>query len=69
MTEILHFQGRISELAQGLMVRRLLPAAPKRSVGPFVFFDHMGPVQLQPDTDSDVGGHPHIGIATGVGGV
>jgi redox-sensitive bicupin YhaK (pirin superfamily) len=64
MSELLRIQGRVSEVADGLIVHRVLPATPKRSVGPFVFFDHMGPVNLQPDTDSDVGGHPHIGLAT-----
>ena len=64
MSELLQLQGRVSELAAGLTVRRVLPAAARRSVGPFVFFDHMGPVTLPPETDADVGGHPHIGIAT-----
>jgi redox-sensitive bicupin YhaK (pirin superfamily) len=64
MSELLKLQGRVSELTPGLQVRRVLPTALKRSVGPFVFFDHMGPVSLKADTDSDVGGHPHIGLAT-----
>ena len=51
-------------LPGGLLVRRLLPAAAARAVGPFVFFDHFGPVELPPALDSDVGGHPHIGLAT-----
>ncbi len=59
---ILH--GHETALATGLQVRRLLPAAARRSVGPFVFFDHFGPVTLPADVDSDVGGHPHIGLAT-----
>lgn len=64
MSDLLRLQGRVSELAHGLQVRRVLPAARQRSVGPFVFFDHMGPVHLSADTDSDVGAHPHIGLAT-----
>lgn len=44
MSELLRIQGRVSEIADGLQVRRVLPSAPKRSVGPFVFFDHIGPV-------------------------
>lgn len=64
MPELLRLQGRVSELTQGLQVRRVLPAARQRSVGPFVFFDHMGPVDISADTDSDVGAHPHIGLAT-----
>lgn len=64
MPEAIHLSGRTSELAGGLTVRRLLPAALRRAVGPFVFFDHFGPVALGPEVDSDVGGHPHIGLAT-----
>lgn len=45
-------------------VRRLLPAAARRSVGPFVFFDHFGPVDLPPGQGMDVRPHPHIGLAT-----
>lgn len=48
----------------GLAVRRLLPTAQLRSVGPFVFFDHLGPVHFQPCTGIDVKPHPHIGLAT-----
>ena len=55
---------RIHDLAGGFLVRRVLPAAAQRSVGPFVFFDHFGPVTLAAETDSDVGPHPHIGLAT-----
>jgi redox-sensitive bicupin YhaK (pirin superfamily) len=64
MAELQRLGGRVSALAGGLSVRRLLPAVGKRSVGPFVFFDHFGPVRLKPETDSDVGPHPHIGLAT-----
>jgi len=45
-------------------VRRALPVAKRRTVGPFIFFDHMGPVDLPPGADADVRPHPHIGIAT-----
>jgi hypothetical protein len=45
-------------------VRRALPHAKARSVGPFVFFDHMGPVDLKPGQGMDVRPHPHIGLAT-----
>jgi len=64
MPEVLRLTGRVSDLADGLTVRRILPSAARRAVGPFVFFDHFGPVTLQAGTDSDVGGHPHIGLAT-----
>ncbi|MDP5053121.1 MAG: pirin family protein [Congregibacter sp.] len=45
-------------------VRRVLPAAQQRMVGPFVFFDHMGPAEFPPGKGIDVRPHPHIGIAT-----
>jgi redox-sensitive bicupin YhaK (pirin superfamily) len=64
MSEVLHLHGRWSDLAGGLRVRRVLPDARRRSVGPFVFFDHFGPATLPPEVDSDVGPHPHIGLAT-----
>lgn len=64
MSTLLRLHGRLNDLAGGLQVRRLLPAAARRAVGPFVFFDHFGPVTLAPGVDSDVGGHPHIGLAT-----
>jgi redox-sensitive bicupin YhaK (pirin superfamily) len=45
-------------------VRRVLPAAQRRMVGPFVFFDHMGPAEFPPGKGIAVRPHPHIGIAT-----
>lgn len=45
-------------------VRRLLPFQSKRSVGPFVFFDHMGPAQLTMENGMAVRPHPHIGLST-----
>jgi redox-sensitive bicupin YhaK (pirin superfamily) len=45
-------------------VRRVLPAARQRSVGPFVFWDHFGPVTLPAGRNMDVRPHPHIGLAT-----
>ena len=45
-------------------VRRVLPAARRRAVGPFVFFDHMGPAVFPPGKGIAVRPHPHIGIAT-----
>ncbi|WEY38170.1 pirin family protein [Paraburkholderia sp. SUR17] len=47
-----------------LMVRRVLPALAARLVGPFIFFDHMGPATLAPGSGIDVRPHPHIGLAT-----
>lgn len=46
------------------MVRRALPVARRRSVGPFVFFDHIGPAELAPGVVMDVRPHPHIHLAT-----
>ncbi|MFZ5658099.1 MAG: pirin family protein [Pseudomonadota bacterium] len=50
----------------GFEVGRLLPYAPRRMVGPFIFFDHMGPVDFAPGIPRsvDVRPHPHIGLAT-----
>lgn len=48
----------------GFSVRRLLPSAARRTVGPFVFFDHMGPADFAPGHGIDVRPHPHIGLAT-----
>jgi redox-sensitive bicupin YhaK (pirin superfamily) len=45
-------------------VRRVLPAPEKRMVGPFIFFDHMGPAEFPPGQGIQVRPHPHIGIAT-----
>ena len=45
-------------------VRRVLPAAERRMVGPFIFFDHMGPASFGPGEGIQVRPHPHIGIAT-----
>ena len=48
----------------GLQVRRAVPAIQARSVGPFVFVDHMGPAVFEPGHGIDVRPHPHIGLAT-----
>jgi redox-sensitive bicupin YhaK (pirin superfamily) len=48
----------------GFSVRRLMPTTELRSVGPFVFFDHLGPADFAPGTGIDVRPHPHIGLAT-----
>ncbi|MDB5875549.1 MAG: Pirin-like protein [Ramlibacter sp.] len=60
----LQLAGQEKDLGGGFIVRRLLPAARQRSVGPFIFFDHFGPVTEQPDINHDVRPHPHIGLAT-----
>ena len=50
----------------GFEVGRVLPSAKRRMVGPFVFFDHVGPADLAPglSRNADVRPHPHIGLAT-----
>ena len=56
-------EGRPRDLG-GFTVRRVLPAMARRLVGPFIFFDHMGPATLAPGEGMDVRPHPHIGLAT-----
>ncbi len=50
----------------GFEVGRVLPHAQRRMVGPFIFFDHLGPIDFQPGIPRsvDVRPHPHIGLAT-----
>jgi redox-sensitive bicupin YhaK (pirin superfamily) len=57
-------RGRDRDLGGGVTVRRLLPASALRMVGPFIFLDHFGPVQLAPGQGLDVRPHPHINLAT-----
>ena len=52
------------DLGGGFTVRRLLPAAAQRAIGPFVFFDHFGPITATPADNHDVRAHPHIGLST-----
>ncbi len=52
------------DLGGGFTVKRLLPAAARAAVGPFIFFDHFGPVEAGPEDEHDVRPHPHIGLAT-----
>jgi redox-sensitive bicupin YhaK (pirin superfamily) len=55
--------GRQRDLG-GFSVRRVLPAEPQPMVGPFIFFDHLGPAQFEPGHGIDVRPHPHIALAT-----
>ena len=48
----------------GFEVRRALPAPKRRLVGPFIFFDQMGPAEFVTGRGVDVRPHPHIGLAT-----
>src|ERR1700749_464786 len=54
---------RTSDLG-GFFVRRALPSAQRRMVGPFIFLDHMGPAEFRAGQGIDVRPHPHIGLAT-----
>ena len=45
-------------------VRRALPDKRRQRIGPFIFFDHMGPAEFPPGTGVNVRAHPHIGLAT-----
>ncbi|TGY88251.1 pirin family protein [Marinicauda algicola] len=55
--------GRKKDLG-GFEVARVLPHAKRRLVGPFIFFDEMGPARFAPGKGIDVRPHPHIGLAT-----
>lgn len=57
-------EGRERELIENFKVRRVLPSAKRRLVGPFIFFDEMGPEILGAGRGLDVAPHPHIGLAT-----
>ncbi|MEO1274195.1 MAG: pirin family protein, partial [Pseudomonadota bacterium] len=48
----------------GFEVRRALPSSKRQMVGPFIFFDQMGPAEFLTDQGIDVRPHPHIGLAT-----
>jgi redox-sensitive bicupin YhaK (pirin superfamily) len=55
---------RVREIVDDFKVRRALPSAKRRMVGPFIFLDQMGPEVLRPGSGLDVAPHPHIGLAT-----
>lgn len=61
---IKHIIRPISRDIGGLSVRRALPNLQARAVGPWVFFDHFGPVDFKPGAGIDVRPHPHINLAT-----
>ena len=64
MPELQTLPPHQKDLGGGFVVRRLLPSAQRQAVGPFVFFDHFGPITAQPGDNHDVRPHPHIGLAT-----
>jgi redox-sensitive bicupin YhaK (pirin superfamily) len=55
---------RVRDLVDGFKVRRVLPSARRRMVGPFIFLDQLGPEVLASGRGLDVAPHPHIGLAT-----
>jgi redox-sensitive bicupin YhaK (pirin superfamily) len=54
----------VRDLGDGFKVRRALPSAHRRMVGPFIFVDQMGPTAFDAGAGLDVRPHPHIGLAT-----
>ena len=54
----------VRDLGGGLQVSRVLPGHPQQMVGPFIFFDQMGPLYVAPEQNIDVRPHPHVGLAT-----
>jgi hypothetical protein len=56
--------GALERDLGGFTVRRVLPAGARQMVGPFIFFDHLGPTQFAPGYGVDVRPHPHIALAT-----
>src|SRR5436190_614586 len=57
-------KGHSKDLGGGLIVSRVLPGHPQQMVGPFIFFDQMGPMTAAPGQNVDVRPHPHVGLAT-----
>jgi redox-sensitive bicupin YhaK (pirin superfamily) len=55
---------RTRDLGGGFQVRRVLPSQARQMVGPFIFFDQMGPTEFEPGHGVDVRPHPHINLAT-----
>ena len=55
---------RTRDLGDGFEVRRALPSMRRRMVGPFIFFDQMGPAVFRSGQGLDVRPYPHIGLAT-----
>lgn len=66
MDTALIIDRRSRDLGGGLFVGRVLPFTKQRMVGPFIFFDHLGPLELAPGIprEFDVRPHPHIGLST-----
>jgi redox-sensitive bicupin YhaK (pirin superfamily) len=56
-------ESKMKDLGE-FVVRRTLPSRERQRVGPFIFFDHMGPAEFPPESGVAVRPHPHIGLAT-----
>ncbi|MFA5633248.1 MAG: pirin family protein [Porticoccaceae bacterium] len=56
--------ARVTELGEGLLIRRALPTRQRRMVGAWCFLDHAGPLDYGPGAGMRVGPHPHIGLQT-----
>src|SRR5258708_33776846 len=54
----------VRDLGDGFQVRRALPSAQRRMVGPFIFLDHFGPTVFRVGEGQNVRPHPHIGLST-----
>ena len=61
---ILHIIDPDSKDLGGFSVRRVLPSRKRKMVGPFIFFDHIGPAEFPPGEGIQVRPHPHIGLST-----
>tara|TARA_B100000749_G_scaffold280898_1_gene280824 strand:- start:18096 stop:18962 length:867 start_codon:yes stop_codon:yes gene_type:complete len=57
-------QPKPKDIGNQFFVQRALPIVGRKMVGPFVFWDHMGPVDIDKDRLMSVRAHPHIGLAT-----
>jgi redox-sensitive bicupin YhaK (pirin superfamily) len=60
---LLRIEPKEKDLGE-LTVRRVLPSSRRQMVGPFIFFDHIGPAEFAPGKGIQVRPHPHIGLAT-----
>ena len=64
MTPIQRIESRLTDLGDGMIVRRALPTRARRMVGAWCFLDHLGPVDFGAGHGMHVGAHPHIGLQT-----
>ncbi len=64
MAAVRRLSARLSEIAPGMQLQRLLPQRALRRIGAWCFLDHVGPLQFAPGAGLHVGPHPHIGLQT-----